>query len=53
MKTITNSGDFTGHRKGLSNSGVTSKRLKNPNSAFADHMPVILKSNTETRFKNF
>jgi hypothetical protein len=54
MKTLTNFGDFTGSRIRISNSGSTSKRiasiqpLKKPT---ANHLPVILKMNTETRVK--
>jgi hypothetical protein len=33
MKTLTNSGDFTGSRIRISNSGGTSKRIRNLNSA--------------------
>jgi hypothetical protein len=33
MKTLTNSGDFTGSRIKISNSGGTSKRIRNLNSA--------------------
>jgi hypothetical protein len=34
MKTHTNSGDFSGRRIRISNSGGTSKRIGNLNSAF-------------------
>ncbi len=34
MKTLTNSGDFTGSRIRIFNSGDTSKRVGNLNSAF-------------------
>jgi hypothetical protein len=34
MKTVTNFGDFTGSRIRISNSGGTSKRIGNLNSAF-------------------
>jgi hypothetical protein len=54
MKTLTNSGDFIRSRIRISNSGGTSKRIasiqpfKKPT---ANHLPVILKMNTETRVK--
>jgi hypothetical protein len=34
MKTVSNSGDFTGSYIRISNSGGASKRMGNPNSAF-------------------
>jgi hypothetical protein len=57
MKTLTNSGDFTGSRIRISNSGGTSKRFGNLNSAFekADSQSSAcdLESNTETSFKMY
>jgi hypothetical protein len=50
MKTLTNSGDFTGSRIRIYSFGGTPiQPLKKPP---ANHLPVILKSNTENRFKN-
>ncbi len=51
MKTFTNSGDFTGSRIRISNSGGTS--IQPLKKAKANPLSVILKSNTESHFKNF
>jgi hypothetical protein len=57
MKTLTNSGNFTGSRIILSNSGGTSKRngttIQTLKQLIANHLPVVLKSNTETSFNFF
>jgi hypothetical protein len=56
-KTLTNSGDFIGSRIRISNSGGTSKRVGNLNSALkkqtASHPPVILKNYPLLIFLNF
>jgi hypothetical protein len=55
MKTLRNSGDFTGSRIIISNSGGTSKRNGNLNQPLikttANHLSVVLKSNTEISLK--
>ncbi len=48
MKTVTNSGDFTGSRIRISDYGGTSKKIGNLHSAFANNLPDILKSITLT-----
>jgi hypothetical protein len=57
MKKLTNSGDFTGSRIRISNTGGISKRIGNLSSAFekptANHLSVIFKRNTKTRLKFF
>ncbi len=57
MKTLTNSGDFTGSRIIIYNSGGTQRELESSNQPLkkptAHHLLVFLKSNTETRFKFF
>jgi hypothetical protein len=54
MKTLTNSGDFTGSRIRISNSGGTQRKLKTSIQSLkkptANHLPVILKSNKPKPF---
>jgi hypothetical protein len=57
MTTLTNSGDFTGSRIRISNSGGTSKRMGNLikplKKLTANHLPVILKSISKPASKVF
>jgi hypothetical protein len=57
LKTFTNSGDFTGSRIRISNSGGNSKRIGNLNSVFekADSQSSVcdLKTNAKTRLNFF
>jgi hypothetical protein len=56
MKTLTNSGDFTGSRIRFPTLAAPQRKLETSiplKKPTANQPPVILKSNTETRFKIF